>query len=336
MKSQEKRSMASLLGDKGIRALAGVLLLAALLFPMLSSNLYLQRVLIIIGVYAILALSLNIITGYAGIVSLGHAAFFSIGAYTAAILMRNGTVPFLVAAIAGAVIAAFAGLLLGLPTLRLNGAYLVMTTQGFAEVIRMITINWESVTNGALGIKGIPAPTFFGKELTSTNGGMYYLMLAILLAVIFICYAIKNSKMGRALRGIKDDELAVSMMGVNVNRYKVQAFVIGAAIAGFIGAFYSGLQGYIDPYTFTTDMSTVILCIVLLGGMGSIWGMLIAAGLLMSFPEALRFLSEYRFVVYGLLLIIMMRYRPEGLLGRPSRKPYKLPKGVTNRQGGDR
>lgn len=335
MKRIESKPPAGGLKEHWPKAVALALLGGAIAFPLLNTNLYYQRVLIIIGIYAILALSLNIITGFAGIISMGHAAFFSIGAYSSAILLRGTQMNFFLSALIGALVAAFAGLLLGLPTLRLQGAYLVMTTTGFAEVVRMVTINWESLTNGALGIKNIPPPRLFGRELTGTNGGMYYLMLLLLVLVILICSAIKYSKMGRALRAIKDDELAVTLMGISANRYKVQAFVIGAAIAGFIGAFYSSLQGYIDPYTFTTDMSTVILCIVLLGGMGSVWGMIIAAGLLMSFPEVLRFLSEYRFVVYGVLLIIMMRYRPEGLLGGPSKKPYKLPKGVIRKQGGD-
>ncbi len=307
-----------------------------LLFPFITSNLYIYRVVTMIGVYAMLALSLNLVTGYMGIISMGHAAFYAIGAYIASLLTIKLSMNFFLAAILGAAGAGVSGLLLGLPTLRLTGAYLVMATVGFGEVVKMVVLNWDKMTNGALGIKNIPKPKLFGMSLTIENGGMYYLMLISLAIVMLICSAIKYSKMGRALRAIKDDELAVSMMGVNVNWYKVLTFVISSIIAGYVGAFYASLMRYIDPNTFTADTSTLILCVVLLGGMGSIWGMVLGAMLLISFPEVMRFLMEFRFIVYGLVLIVMMRFKPEGLLGRLSKKPYKLPKGVVaGMQGGE-
>lgn len=303
-------------------------LLVAIVFPQLGLGNYYTRVAVIIMVYAVLGLGLNFVTGLAGMISMGHAAFFAVGAYIGAILTKNYGWNFFAAAPMAAIGAGLCGLLLGLPTMRLSGAYLVMVTSGFAEVVKMVTINWRSVTNGALGIKNVPSPVIFGYELSIGNGGMYYLALVILLLCVFVFYAVKYSKMGRALRAISDDELAAVMMGVDTNYYKILAFVIGAMMAGLIGAFYIGMQNYVDPYTFSADMSTVILCVVLVGGRGSIGGMIISAAILMIFPEVLRFMADYRFVVYGAILIFMMRFKPDGMFGGRSSKPYKLPKGV--------
>jgi branched-chain amino acid transport system permease protein len=199
---------------------------------------------------------------------------------------------------------------------------------GFAEVVKIILLNWDSVTNGALGIQNIPRPVLFGKELTILNGGLYYLMLVYLLIVTLICIAVSKSKMGRALSAIRDDELASLLMGTNVNAYKISAFVLSACLAGFAGAFYAYMIRYIDPNTFSNDMSMMILSIVILGGRGSISGMFLGSMLLVIFPEVLRFMENYRFIIYGILLVVMMRFRPQGLLGGLSKKPYKLPKGV--------
>jgi branched-chain amino acid transport system permease protein len=271
-----------------------------------------------------------------GSVSMGHAAFYAVGAYVSALLAKDFGMNFFVSALIGAALAGICGYLLGLPTLRLTGSYLAIATMGFSEVVKVVTLNWDDVTNGPLGLKLIPTPKLFGLELTTENGGLYYLLLVLLALVILLCIAIKNSKMGRALFAIKNDELAAKLMGVETNRYKVSAFVIAAVIAGYMGAFYASMTSFIDPNTFTIDTSTQILCIVLLGGLGSISGMILGSALLMSFPEFLRFADSYRFVIYGVLMILMMLFRPQGILGGLSRKPYKLPKGITvNKLGGE-
>jgi len=314
-----------------------VLLAVLISLPFFTPGQYFLRTATNIGIYAILALSLNITTGYCGQVSMGQAAFMAVGAYTFAILNTMHGVGFFPAAFVGCCVAGVAGFILGMPTLRLSGAYFVIATTGFSEVVKVIALNWKSMTNGALGIKNIGRPIVFGFELTNANGGQYYIMLLSLAAVIWISYAIKTSKFGRALNAIRNDELASNLMGVNTSSQKVLAFVISAMLAGYAGVLYASMTRYIEPNTFTTDMSTIILCIVIFGGMGSIRGMIIGALLLISFPEILRFMATYRFIVYGLILILMMRFRPQGMLGGVGDKPYKLPKGVKRKsyeQGG--
>ena len=313
----------------GKRKILLVLLIVILLaVPFMGFSNVVIRVLTSICIYSTLALGLNIPTGYTGQVSLGHSGFFAIGAYTAAILVSKAGLSFFIALPIAAVIAGFAGLLLGMPSLRLSGSYLSIVTLGFAEIVRMVVQNWVSLTNGPMGIKNISRPVLFGLELTLKNGGMYYLMLSILLLVSLVSYLVINSKIGRAFKSIKEDELAATMMGIKTTNYKVLAFTLSAIISGMAGAFFAPFMRYIDPNSFTFDSSILMLSIVILGGMGTMRGMYIGAILLISFPEVLRFLEEYRFVVYGLILVIMMHFRPQGLLGWQSRRPYQFPKGV--------
>lgn len=308
--------------------------LAAVLLSLyfLNLNQYAYRILTMIGLYSILALSLNIVLGFTGMLSLGHAAFYSIGAYVGAILQVKHGANFFVSAILGAITAGFFGFLLGLPTMRLSGSYLAITTMGFAEVVRMVLLSWESVTNGAFGIQNIPRPQIFGYQLTTVNGGIYLLVLVVLIAAIYFCVALDSSKLGRTFRAIKNDDFATTMMGVNINRYKVIAFTLAAAMAGLAGTIFASMNRYIDPNTFNFDTSMLIVCICILGGMGSIKGQLLGAVLLVSFPEVLRSLSIYRFVVYGIILIVMMRFRPQGILGTLSSRPYKFPPKVVVKQ----
>ncbi|HCL01588.1 MAG TPA: branched-chain amino acid ABC transporter permease [Lachnoclostridium phytofermentans] len=305
--------------------LCGVLLLV---FPKIISDRYILTISVKIGIYIMLALGLNILVGYTGLVSLGHAGFVAIGAYTASLLATKLGFGFFLSVLVGMVVAALAGLLLGLPTLRLSGTYLSIVTLGFGEIVKTIAMNWDPVTNGTLGVKNIPSPMFFGCKLTIANHGLYYLMLAMLLIVTVFCYLVYKSRTGRAFLAIKTDEMAGTMMGINVTYYKVLAFVLSAVISAVAGALYATLIGYIDPNTFTFDVSTLILSIVILGGMGTIRGMFVGAVILISFPEVSRSLMDYRFVVYGLILILMMRFRPQGLLGWQSQIPYRLSKHV--------
>ncbi len=306
-----------------------LLALLVISIPFIVPSQYILRIIIMIGVYTILALSLGLVTGYAGQISLGHAAFYAIGGYVSALLSVNYGLSFFVTAPIAAIAAAMAGLVLGLPTLRLSGTYLAITTLGFGEVVRMIILNWESVTRGPLGINRIPKPSLLGIKLTLYNNGLYYLMVVLLLITTITMIAIVRSKMGRALVAIREDEMAANMMGIKTTRYKVVAFVIGAFFAGLAGAFYAHMISFIDPNTFTFDTSIMILSIVILGGMGTINGMFLGAALLISFPEALRFLQEYRFIVYGIVLVLMMRYRPQGILGGQKKSEYILPRGIS-------
>lgn len=304
-------------------AIVGVLLLA---IPFFGFSQYIMRIFIMIGIYSMLGIGLNILTGYTGQVSLGNAGFFAIGAYTSALLMLRFNVPFLVAMLAGAALSALCGLLLGLPSLRLTGSYLTIVTLGFGEIVKMVIVNWDPVTNGTLGLKNIPKPSFFGFDLTLANNGLYYLMLGLLLAVSVACVCIIRSNTGRAFQAIKEDEMAATMMGIRTMRFKVLSFVLSAFITGIAGAFYASMVGYIDANSFTFDVSVLIISVVIVGGMGTMRGMFLGAALLIAFPEVSRALMDYRFVVYGLLLVVMMRFRPQGILGWKSQMPYRLSK----------
>ncbi len=326
MKNFDIKLLEGLEKSKYIVGAAVALLVISL--PFFGASQYLLRVATNIGIYAILALSLNLITGYAGQVSLGHAAFMAIGAYAFIVFTTKYPIGFFPAMGVGILFSALAGLILGAPTLRLSGAYFVIATTGFSELVKVIALNWKSVTNGATGIRNIIRPTVFGIELTNANGGQYWFMLFWLAVSIYICYAIKYSKFGRALFAIRDDDLAAKMAGINTSLTKVTAFVFSAALAGVAGVLYATMTRYVEPNTFTMDISTIILCIVIFGGMGSMVGMLISTFLLIAFPEALRALAMYRFIIYGLILIIMVRFRQQGLISGVSKLPYKLPKGV--------
>ena len=296
--------------------------------PFLGPSQYFIRVLCLIGVYSILTLSLNLIAGYMGQTSMGHAALYCLGGYFSALLGSNLGLPFWVTIFFGILGGALGGLILGLSTMRLSGSYLAVITLAFAEVVEMVILNWNDVTNGPLGVRNIPRPEIFGIELTTANGGFYWLVIVLVTISVLVSMCVVNSKFGRAVRAIKEDELAAKLMGVHTAAYKVKTIVLSGAMAGLAGAFYASMNRYIDANTFNFDVSMTILCIVIFGGLGSIPGMIIGSTLLIAFPEVLRSLADYRFVVYGLLLIFMMRFRSQGLLGGLSKKPYKLPKGV--------
>jgi branched-chain amino acid transport system permease protein len=233
--------------------LLAALILLFLLVPAFGLNRFIMRILLIVGIYCVLALALNLVAGYIGQLSLGNVGFYAIGAYTATLLMMKLGLNFWISMVVAAFFAGISGLLLGLPTLRLKGTYLTIVTLGFGEIVRMILMNWESVTNGTLGIRGIPLPVFFGIRLTIANHGLYYLMLALTLLVSLFCVLIVNSKIGRAFIAIREDEIAAQMMGIRVVRYKVLAFVLSASISGIAGAFYAPMIGYIDPNSFTFE-----------------------------------------------------------------------------------
>ena len=278
----------------------------------------------LIALYAMLGMGLNILIGYTGLVSLGHAGFYAIGAYTCALLMTKLSINFWIAIILAGIFTAFIGFLLGLPSLRLSGSYLSIVTLGFCEIVNMILKQWESVTNGNYGVRGIPKPTIFGHELTMFNGGLLILILVLMTITALASLALRDSNTGRAWRAIKDDELAATMMGINTSRYKIISFVVSAFITGVAGGFYCVTRDYIEPNNFVFNTSILILSVVIVGGLGTIRGMIFGAALLQLFPQWFRFLNEWRFVVYGLLLVLMMLFRPQGALGWRSTQPYHL------------
>jgi len=327
---KHNKSSKNLLDTKPKKIVALVVLVALVLYLPKSGLLspYLVRILTMISLYSMLSLSLNLLTGFTGLVSIGHAGFCAVGGYTSALLWQAFGLPWIVTALCGMVMAGIVGLMLAAPTSRLSGSYLTIATLGFGEIIKMVALNWQSLTGGPLGVNHIERPEFFGITLTTSNGGFFYLSIVMTAIITLFVYRIVNSKMGRAFMAIRDDSLAATMMGVDVTAYKMKSFVISAAIAGLGGAFYVHFVRFLDPNTFNFDISIIIISIVILGGTGSIAGSFLGAALLISFPELLRFASEYRFIIYGLILVLMMRFKPEGILGGHSSKPFRLMKGV--------
>ncbi len=283
---------------------------------------YLLHILVISGIYMILSLSLNLIVGYTGLPALGHAAFSCIGAYTSALLALNLGVSPWIGVIAGAFLAAFFGLIIGFPSVRLKGDYLALSTFGAGVIVYLIAKNWVSLTRGPMGLPGIPGFSLFGHELSET---WQYLLLvgAFVVLTTFIISRLVDAPFGRVLRGIREDEIAVTAFGRNTARFKLLAFVVGAFFAGIAGSLYAHYITFIDPSSFTVMESITILLMVIFGGMGSIEGSLIGAFLLVLVPELLRFVglpssvaAPLRQMLYGLILVVLMIKRPQGILGR--------------------
>ncbi len=263
---------------------------------------YYLRIMTFIGINIILALGLNLITGVTGQLSMGHAGFMSLGAYTSAILSLQFGVPFYAALIGGAFVAAFFGFLIGIPTLRLEGDYLAMVTIGFAEIIRVFFLNFEP-GGKAVGLSGIPQHTTF------------VTVWLIVIVVIILNYTLLNSRVGRSLYAIKENEIAAESCGINSTRMKILAFTVGTFLGGLGGGLYAHYMYYINPQDFAFMKSIEILNMVVLGGMGSIPGTIIGVTILTLAPEVLRIVAEYRLLFYGALLVILMIFRPNGLLG---------------------
>jgi len=291
-------------------------LAALLLFPLLVRSEYILNIAVYAGIYIILTSSLNITNGYTGLFSFGHAAFYGIGAYTAAILAtRLGLSFWLTLPLAGIVAGVF-GAAIALPTLRLTGIFLALVTIGFQEITYLVTLNWIGLTRGPMGIPGIPPPAIGGVAL-SGNLGYYYLILALDVIVLLLLSRIVTSRVGRAFVAIREDELAAQSAGIPTFRMKILSFVIATFFAGIAGAFFAHHARFVSADSFRLDETFVILTMLIVGGMGSLVGPVLGAVLLVVLPEASRFLAEYRGVVYGLILIGVILFRPEGIAGVP-------------------
>lgn len=264
-------------------------------------------------IYVLLAMGLDIVVGLTGLLALGFIAFYAVGAYTYALLATRLEVNFFLAIPLGALASAFAGYLVGLPVLRLKGDYLAIVTLGFGEITRIVLNNWDSVTGGPNGILGIPRPMFFGVKL-ATPGAYYWIALALVVLGGALVHRLVHSKVGRAWEAIREDELAAATVGIPVVRYKLLAFSLGAGFAGVAGVFFAARMTHISPESFTFLESVLVLCMVVLGGMGSLPGVILGAVVLIVLPELLRGAELYRMLMFGVLLIAMMRYRPQGFL----------------------
>jgi branched-chain amino acid transport system permease protein len=295
-------------------------------------------------IYVMLGWGLNIVVGLAGLLDLGYVAFYAVGAYSYALLAKTLGLSFwLLLPLAGC-LAAFWGILLGFPVLRLRGDYLAIVTLAFGEIIRLVLINWVPVTNGYAGISSIPRPTFFGIPFTAADDGfaarfnlefspiyrtvfLYYLILALALVTAAATVRLRRLPIGRAWEALREDEIACRSLGINTTNTKLTAFAIGAMFAGFAGSFFAARQGFISPESFTFMESAVIVAMVVLGGMGSLVGVAIAAILMIGGTEIMRELdflkaifgrdfdpTQYRMLLFGLAMVLIMIWKPRGLI----------------------
>lgn len=300
---------------------AVVLLLLYTLVALRIIDEYTSQVLTVAGINVIIALGLNLISGFTGQLALGHAGFMAVGAYTTAALVMKLNVPIFPAMLGGALMAALFGFLIGLPTLRLRGDYLAIVTLGFGEIIRVVMINLPKLTGGPAGLKGIPTFTtnFFWRPVLSF--AMVYFTLA--LVVVFLSNLLKSSH-GKAIISIREDEIAANAMGINVFYYKIFAFTLSAFIGGLGGALYAPFFGYLSPNMFNFQKSVEFLIIVVLGGMGNLTGTVLAGIGLTYLQEILRFLKDYRLVIYPVILIIVMIFQPSGVMGLFGNREFSL------------
>jgi len=293
----------------------GVLLTLAIFFPHIFST-YQTSIMTTALMYVVLGLGLNIVVGLAGLLDLGYVAFYAVGAYSYALLNYYYGLGFWVCLPIGGLLAAFFGILLGIPVLRLRGDYLAIVTLGFGEIIRLILENWGKFSQGPSGVSNIPRPGFFGMEMPLETAMIYlfYLMILLVIITIFFVDRLQNSRLGRAWIALREDEIACQAMGIDKMKTKLVAFSLGAFWAGIVGVIFAAKTTFVSPRSFSFLESAIILSIVVLGGMGSIIGVIIGALVLILLPEYLRALSEYRMLAFGALLVGMMVFRPQGII----------------------
>jgi len=292
----------------------------SLVLPLFVSE-YRVNILITAMMYVVLGLGLNIVVGLAGLLDLGYVAFYAVGAYTYALLNLHYGVGFWIALPFGAFIGFVFGVLLGIPVLRLRGDYLAIVTLGFGEIIRLILENWSKFSMGPSGIANIPKPSIIGVEMTRSQGILfiYYLMIALAIFTIFVVNRLQNSRLGRSWLALREDEIVCQVMGIDRMRTKLAAFALGATWAGMMGVIFASKTGFINPASFTFLESAIILSIVVLGGMGSILGVILGAFILILLPEELRAFSQYRMLIFGAAMVLVMVFRPQGIISNVRR-----------------
>jgi branched-chain amino acid transport system permease protein len=291
----------------------------ALVAPLLAPNEYVLGVIARICLYALLALGLNIVVGLAGLLDIGYVAFFGIGSYTYALLASPQFgihLPFFVALPIAVAVTAFSGIVIGAPTLRVRGDYLAMVTLGFGEIVYLLLVNLDrpiNITGGPSGIVGVDPPALAGRSIQG-NAEYYVLFLVFLAATVLITERLRNSRIGWAWQAIREDELAAQAMGINTTGAKLLAFAMGAAFAGVAGSLLASWQHSVFPANFLFTESITILAMVILGGMGSVLGVILGAAIIVVLPEAFRAFELYRLFAFGLMLMVVMILRPQGLL----------------------
>jgi len=330
--------------EEKAKHLAITAILFAVVFPFLPfTDRYFMDVAIMILTYIMLGWGLNIVVGLAGLLDLGYVAFYAVGAYSYALIATTFGWSFWICLPLAGVFAAFFGILLGFPVLRLRGDYLAIVTLGFGEIIRIVLINWYEVTNGPDGITGIPRPSFFGLPFKrSPDEGeasfhtffnleystmhriifLYYLILVLALITNYFTLKIRKLPVGRAWEALREDEIACKSLGVNPTNTKLTAFAIGAMFGGFAGSFFATRQAFISPESFTFIESAIIVAIVVLGGMGSQTGVVLASIFLIGITEMFRDLEQFRMIAFGGAMVLIMVFKPKGILA--NRKPTIL------------
>jgi branched-chain amino acid transport system permease protein len=289
--------------------------LFAIAFPFIFSS-YQTNIMTTALIYVMLGLGLNIVVGLAGLLDLGYVAFYAVGAYSYALLNYHFGLGFWMILPVGALLGALFGILLGFPVLRLRGDYLAIVTLGFGEIIRLILENWNAFSFGPSGIANIPRPGFFGIRMTLDEATvyLYFLMVGLCLFTIFVVNRLQDSRIGRAWIALREDEVACQAMGIDKTKTKLTAFALGATWAGMVGVIFAAKTTFINPASFTFLESALILSIVVLGGMGSIVGVIVGAFLLILTPEYLRAFSNYRMILFGVTMVLMMIFRPQGIV----------------------
>jgi len=323
----QRRSLMQRLADDAplSRRLLIAISVLAIVFPWAVStgqNFYHVNVMVSALIFVVLGLGLNITVGLAGLLDLGYIAFFAVGAYTYALLSKNFDLGFWTCLPLGGVIGMLFGVVLGFPILRLRGDYLAIVTLGFGSITKIVLENWDTLFGGAAGIAGIPRPELFGLVLDGREKAVYsyYIVLALVALTVFVTSRLKNSRIGRAWMALREDEIASVAMGVDMARTKLSAYALGAFWAGLVGVVFAAHNNFINPDSFTFMDSAMILAMVVLGGMGSIVGVIIAALTLKLLPEYLRAFADYRMLIFGALMVLMMIFRPQGLISDMRRK----------------
>jgi branched-chain amino acid transport system permease protein len=316
--------------------IGAALLAFALAVPYLFyHNRYLLDLGILVLTYVMLGWGLNIVVGLAGLLDLGYVAFYAVGAYSYALLAQNFGWSFWICLPVAGILASFWGILLGFPVLRLRGDYLAIVTLAFGEIIRLVLLNWQSLTGGPNGVTGIPRPSFFGIPFNADDTGfaatfgltysathrivfLYYLILALALLTNFVTLRLRRLPIGRAWEALREDEIACRALGINTTNTKLTAFAMGAMFAGVAGSFFATRQGFISPESFTFGESATVLAIVVLGGMGSQLGVAIAALAMLTSFELLREIAQYRMLAFGGAMVAIIIFRPRGLVAHRS------------------
>ena len=292
-----------------------VIALLALAIPLIIENDYYLRVINMVLLYSVVALSINLVVGFCGQLDFGRAAFVGLGAYCSALMMLKLNLPFWMSFLGAGLFAAFFGLLLGLLCMKSSFDYLTLITIGFLEIVRLIMLNWIPVTNGAMGLRRVPPPSFFGYYF-DTNVKFFYFALVFLAVCYIAIERLSKSKIGRAFGALRDDPIAASYSGINVPLFKTINFTIASFFSGVAGSALVHYTQYASPYNYTLDQSIYQLQFAIIGGLGNLFGSVIGTAILVIAPEISRVFYEYRLMFIGIIMVIMMIYAPDGIMGK--------------------